>query len=111
MKTTKVIAQSIDQLDNYRKIVFWGLVVLLFLVLSCRLMLIVGVVMNGSMQKSMKATIDSISLEVQDLEHKYISAKGEITNDYAKSLGYTEPAKVNYISLTQTPVNLSLNIR
>ena len=111
MKTSKVITQSIDSLENYSKIVFGVLLVTLILVVAGRIFLIVAVTMNGSIQKSIKTNIERVSLEIQDLEHQYISAKANITEEFAKNSGFVNPVKTNYITATQASVNLTLNIK
>ncbi|MEI8339333.1 MAG: hypothetical protein WCF94_01575 [bacterium] len=106
---TNIITQNIERLDNHSKIIFWGLVSFLVLSIVVRVVLFGAMTLNGVNESALKSKMSKMSVDVQMLEHEYISAKSGITMDFAMAKGFVSTSKTNYITVQPNTVSLTLN--
>jgi hypothetical protein len=95
---TKLIKKQISNVIGREVHLFYILLSILILFSSLYIFFIKQTIVNVVERERFTKESRLLSSELGDLESKYIATKSKITLEYAKSLGFVDSKKTNYIT-------------
>ncbi|MFA5838923.1 MAG: hypothetical protein WC849_03225 [Candidatus Paceibacterota bacterium] len=104
-----VLNKQIAKTSKTEKRIFYILTFFLVIVSVSYIYFMGSTIQNTAQRTNIESEIKTISSQISGLELEYLSAKNNLTLDYAYSIGFKDVKKINYISKKPELNGITLN--